>query len=72
MVESWEPLTIASLEALEKLRMRAFLTYSTVFLWILWTLLGLIQLFLTGNPFLILTSPPVGGLLFIIFKYYFR
>lgn len=66
-IERWK-----SLEVREKLKMRAFLTYSTVSVWELWTLIGLIDYLATGNPFLLVTSPPVGGLLFLIFKFYFK
>ena|SRR5438067_4560574 len=55
----------------EKQRMRLYLTYSTIPLWITWTLSGLIEYLLTGNSFLLATSSPMGLLLLTVFRYYF-
>jgi hypothetical protein len=70
-VKEWEPLKIELWEIEERRKetnMRAFLVYSTISLWGLWTIVALITL----NPYLIFTSPPMLGLLWIVFKHYFN
>jgi hypothetical protein len=65
-IEPWK-----SPEAFEKVLMRIILTLVTVSLWVTWTLLGLIDFQQTGNMVLLFTSPPFGGLLCLIWRYYF-
>ena len=70
-IKAWEPLGIELWEIEERRKetnIRTFLVYSTMSLWGLWTLVALITL----NPYLIVTSPPMLGLLWIVFKHYFK
>jgi hypothetical protein len=67
LVESWELQRF-----IEHRTMRSLLTYCTIALWVIWTLSGLVHFLLTGNVFLITTSPPLALFLRIIFRYYFR
>src|SRR5438045_7688013 len=45
-------------EVVERARIRPLLAYWVISLWSIWTLSGLVHFLLTGNTFLIVTSPP--------------
>jgi hypothetical protein len=71
-ISSWE-----SSEASHKTKMRQVITATTLALWAIWTIIGLIIFSHTGNTFLIITSPttvagvPLYRILYKIIAFYF-
>ena len=60
------------LDSSEKSHMRRYITYHIMSISTVWVLIGLIQLLLTGNSFLLAASMPMSIPLLVIIRYYFR
>src|SRR5947207_14123271 len=67
-VENWR-----YLEYSEKARVRIYIAFTVMSVWVTWTFVGLIRFLTAGDPFLLVSSPTILVVpLYSIVKFYFR